>query len=321
MEVILHDEAALEDARAAFTVEVDLAGLRLDEILLAKGVVAHARELRRLVAEGRVRVHGRAVLGGAPRLPAGARVVVLGPAARPELLPERIPLAILHEDPQLLVVDKPAGLPVAPGTGHPAGTLANALRGLGRPLSALEGPLRPGIVHRLDAGTSGAMVIAKSDAAHTRLAALFLAHEVTRRYLALVAGAPAWDATCVAAPLGRRRDGRKAQGIRPAADGGRPALTRLRVALRLGAVTLVEAAPETGRKHQIRVHLAALGHPVVGDSLYGGGDPALRAARALGLRRPALHAVRLALGAPFHVDAVAPVPPDLAAALALSGVR
>jgi 23S rRNA pseudouridine1911/1915/1917 synthase len=195
---------------------------------------------------------------------------------------------------------------VAPGAGHPAGTLANALRGLGIPLSTVEGPLRPGIVHRLDWGTSGALVVAKDDATHLRLGAAFVAHDVRRRYVALVHGDPPWDATSVDALVGPGR--RKAREVRP---DGRPARTRFAVRARFGVAALVEAAPETGRTHQIRVHLAHVGHPLLGDTLYAGTRPRRLWGR-LGVRRPMLHAAELAV---LGRAAVAPWPDDLAAAV------
>jgi 23S rRNA pseudouridine1911/1915/1917 synthase len=183
--------------------------------------------------------------------------------------------------------------------------MANALRGLGRPLSSVEGAHRPGIVHRLDLGTSGALVVAKHDAAHRRLAGLFLAHAVRRRYVALVHGDPTWDDLMVDAPLARRRVGRKAQGVRP---DGRPARTRLRVRSRTpgGTFALVEALPETGRTHQIRAHLAHIGHPIAGDTLYA--PSSLRrswCALGLGRWRPCLHAEHIVVdgrevSAPFQ---------------------
>jgi 23S rRNA pseudouridine1911/1915/1917 synthase len=196
---------------------------------------------------------------------------------------------------------------MTPGRGHPAGTLANALRGLGRPLSSIEGPLRPGIVHRLDAGTSGAIVVCKDDGAHRRLAAEFLARRVSRRYLALVEGTPRWEEIRVDRPLARRPAPRKGFA---ADDAGRPAATRLRCLARAADHALVEAVPETGRSHQIRVQLAWLGHPLLGDTLYGGGDPAARRAARLGLRRPALHAASL-------MGIQAPLAPDFALASGL----
>ncbi len=179
-----------------------------------------------------------------------------------------------------------------------------ALRGLRRPLSGLEGPLRPGIVHRLDRGTSGALIAVKTDEAHRELSRLFLAHAILRRYLAVVAGVPPWEAITVDAPIGRGRPGRKAQAVTP---DGRPARTRFHVLRRLPTLdlALIEALPETGRKHQIRVHLAHLGFPIAGDTLYGGGMPARR---GLPIGRPLLHSAEIT-GPDLH--AVAPLPADL----------
>lgn len=301
---------------------------RLDEAL---GVPA--RVLRELCAAGRVRVigpgerFGRAVLLGRPRLAAGARVVVLDERADPRVLPEEIPLEVLFDDDALLVVNKPAGMPTVAGPRHPAGTLANALRGLGAPderLSGVEGPLRPGIVHRLDLGTSGAIVVARTDAAHLDLAAQLRTRTMHRTYLAIAYGAPSWEATTVESRLGQRRRGRKGQG--PVEPGrGKPAITRLRVLARGETAALVEARPITGRKHQIRAHLAAAGHPVLGDTLYSGASPApRRAGRALGLARPALHALRVELRHPAtgaDLAVTAPLPADMAAAIERAGLR
>jgi 23S rRNA pseudouridine1911/1915/1917 synthase len=221
---------------------------------------------------------------------------------------------VLHADDAVLLVDKPAGMPTCPGIGHLAGTLANALRGLGGGLSGVEGPLRPGIVHRLDAGTSGVLCVARTDDAHRALAAQFLAHTVERRYLALVLGQPSWQEQRVENRLARRHPRRRAFG--PNAD-GRLAITRFRVLDRGVGCALVEARPETGRTHQIRAHLAELGHPIVGDTLYGGAV-ARAAARAFGLARPALHAEWLTIRHPLtdaRVSAQAPLPADFARAL------
>jgi 23S rRNA pseudouridine1911/1915/1917 synthase len=275
---------------------------RLDERL---GVPA--RGLRALVEAGRVRVDGRAILVGRPWVDDAATVEVVPAEHDPALLAERIPLVIRHHTDRVLVVDKPTGMAVTPGRGHPAGTLANALRGLGVPLSACEGPLRPGIVHRLDAGTSGLLVIAKDDVAHRALVGAFAAHAVTRVYDALVVGDPPWNEKIIDAPLGLRRAGRRAQGVRP---DGKPARTRVRVCGRHGTHALVECEPETGRTHQLRVHLAHVGHPVVGDTLYGGGAGAALQARRLGIGRLGLHAGRLAIQvvgvASFDITARAP---------------
>jgi 23S rRNA pseudouridine1911/1915/1917 synthase len=305
VEVLFDDEAHLDDLRLAFGVEVH--GQRLD-VLVAERLGVAVRQVHEFAALGLLRVDGRAVIGGFPRVAAGARVVVLGGRARPALLPERIPLTILDEDEGALFVDKPARMAMTPGAGHPAGTLANALRGLGRPLSSVEGPLRPGIVHRLDWGTSGVVIVAKDDASHRRIAEQFLTHAAERRYLALVHGHPRDDVFTIDAPLARRRLGRKAFAVR---DGGRAAQTTFTVRARLGAdVALVEAVPATGRTHQVRVHLAHAGHPLLGDTVYAGA--ARRPWARLGIRRPALHAASLALlGRAAH----APLPDDLAAAV------
>jgi 23S rRNA pseudouridine1911/1915/1917 synthase len=301
--------------QSGFVVDDASAGERLDA-LLERRIALARRETRRMVSEGRIRVDGRALLRGSPRLGRGSLVEILRPEARPEFLSESIPLLVLLENDDLLLVDKPGGMAVYPGPGHPAGTLANALRGLGRPLSSVEGSWRPGIVHRLDAGTSGVMVVAKTDAMHHRLCCLFREHAVIRRYVALVVGEPAWEERVVDGPLGRRRRGRRAFAVR---GDGRPAETHLRVVGRAAGFALLEATPETGRTHQIRVHLAWLGHAVCGDTLYGGGDRAARQAARLGLRRPALHALSLAIPATGH-GATAALPSDMGTAMAVLGL-
>ncbi|HXF57628.1 MAG TPA: RluA family pseudouridine synthase [Actinomycetota bacterium] len=281
---------------------------RLDQVVARRLGVPRA-EVQRAIEEGRVRVEGRA-REKSFRLAGGERVEVdlRGPG---ELPPDPTPVRVLHEDPYLLVVSKPPGVLTHPTPSRRSGTLVNRLLAMGVPLSSGSEPDRPGIVHRLDAGTSGALVVAKDDRTHELLAGMFRRHEVERRYLALVRGAVAEDRLLVEAPLGR--EGARVR-VRPVT--GREAATEVEVRERLPRATLVEARPHTGRTHQIRVHLAALGHPVLGDRAYGGGgDPAAR----LGLARPFLHAWRLALlhprtGEPVEVED--PLPPDLEAALA-----
>jgi 23S rRNA pseudouridine1911/1915/1917 synthase len=225
------------------------------------------------------------------------------------------PLAVRYEDDRLLVVAKPAGLVVHPGPGHPTGTLVNAL--LGRPgtsLSAGGGAAdRPGIVHRLDKDTSGLLLVAKDDPTHTALARDLAAHRVERRYLALVQGRLPGGTGTVDAPVGRHPRDRKRMGV--VATGGRQAVTHWRVLETFPAVQLVEATLETGRTHQVRVHLASLRHPLVGDRAYGA-DPTL--ATRLGVPRPFLHAWRLAFTHPAtgtRIDLTEPLPPDLQAVL------
>jgi 23S rRNA pseudouridine1911/1915/1917 synthase len=217
---------------------------------------------------------------------------------------------VRFEDRHLLVVAKPPGLITHPTERRRSGTLVNRLLGMEVPLAPAGGPLRPGIVHRLDAGTSGLLVVAKTDAAYDALRETFRRHAAERRYLALVRGSPDHDSFDVEAPLGRRA----ARIVIDRSD-GRAASTSFTVLERLPRTSLLEAAPRTGRTHQIRVHLAGIGHPIVGDRPYGGGgDDATR----LGLLRPFLHAARLTFPHPSTgatVDVQEPLPEDLREAL------
>jgi 23S rRNA pseudouridine1911/1915/1917 synthase len=309
------------------------AGRRLD-LALSELLGVPRAQARRWIDQGCVRV------GGAPARPAHrVREGESLEAEPPEpiaasVAPEPIPLAILHEDADVIVIDKPAGLVVHPAPGHPGGTLVNALLHHCRDLAGIGGVLRPGIVHRLDRGTSGVLVAAKHDAAHLALAAQFRAHTVERLYLALVRGVPGADAGCVDRPIGRHPRDRKRMSVR--SETGRAATTRWRVARRFAraGVSLLEVRPATGRTHQIRVHLAWAGLPIVGDPVYGRGQLGLasgspassfaaRAARGLGLSRPALHASVLGFDHPrtgARLRCEAPPPADLRAALdALGG--
>jgi 23S rRNA pseudouridine1911/1915/1917 synthase len=220
------------------------------------------------------------------------------------------PVPVRLEDEHLLVVAKPAGLVTHPTARRRTGTLVNRLLGMDVRLSSVNGPLRPGIVHRLDAGTSGLMLVAKDDPTHEALARAFAAHAIDRRYLALVRGAVEHDAFAVDAPLGRR-----AARIRIDAGEGRVARTGFGVRDRFPRATLLEAIPRTGRTHQIRVHLAAIGHPILGDRSYGGAGAD---AAALDLRRPFLHSWRIAFDHPVtgeRIELEEPIPEDLEHAL------
>jgi 23S rRNA pseudouridine1911/1915/1917 synthase len=283
---------------------------RLDAVV-ARLVGAPRADVQRAIVAGAVLVDGEP-RPKSFRLAGGERLTVDLPADEP-LAPEGPRIPIRYEDQHLAVVAKPAGLVTHPTAGRRSGTLVNSLLGMGVPLAPAGGPLRPGIVHRLDAGTSGLLVIAKTDEAFEALRERFRLHEVGRRYLALVRGRVANDTFAVEAPLGRR-----AARIVVDATEGRRAETRFEVLERFAAATLLEATPRTGRTHQIRVHLAAAGHPILGDRAYGGaGDDA----RRLGLKRPFLHAWRLRLEHPVTGETVRveePIPEDLRRALAIA---
>ncbi|HXY73597.1 MAG TPA: RluA family pseudouridine synthase [Actinomycetota bacterium] len=279
---------------------------RLD-VEVARALDVPRAEAQRAIDEGRVLVEGRA-RPKSFRL-AGGETVEASVRAAGDLPVEHDPVVVRYEDDHLMVVAKPAGLPVHPTAARRDGTLVNRLLGMGVPLSSGGDPDRPGIVHRLDAGTSGLMVVAKDDATHETLSAMFRRHDVDRRYLALVRGRIA-DHVLIDAPLERR-------GARVVARQatGRGAATEVGVRERFERATLVEARPRTGRTHQIRVHLSSAGHPIIGDRRYGGGGGD---ADRLGLTRPFLHSWRVAFDHPVtgeRVEVDEPLPPDLQRAL------
>jgi 23S rRNA pseudouridine1911/1915/1917 synthase len=281
---------------------------RLDSVVARRLRIPRA-EAQRAIEQGGVRVEGTQ-RDRSFRLSGGERIEVdLAPARA--VPPERIPVEVRFADEHLLVVVKPAGVPTHPTENRRTGTLVNRLLAMGGPLSAQAGPLRPGIVHRLDAGTSGLMLVARDEATHTTLAAMLRRHEVDRRYLALVRGAVANDRFIIDAALGRR-----GARVRVQAVAGRAATTAIEVRERFPEATLVEAAPRTGRTHQIRVHLAAVDHPILGDRRYGGGGDD---AKRLGLERPFLHSWRIGFDHPVtgaRIELEEPLPPVLEDALA-----
>ncbi|WP_281823886.1 RluA family pseudouridine synthase [Jannaschia rubra] len=324
----------------SFVIAVDPPS-RLDKAI-ARDVPVEAHlsrsRLARLIADGAVTVNG-AVAGARDRVDWGDRVAIVVPIPDdPETRPEDIPLSVLHEDADLIVVDKPAGMVVHPAPGSPGGTLVNALlHHFGGALSGVGGERRPGIVHRIDKDTSGLLVVAKSDAAHHGLAAQFEAHSAERRYLAVVHGVPdagdprlrgtrgiSWEQAeilKITTRLARHRTDRQKQAV--TWDGGRHAVTRARVMQGFGAAALLECWLETGRTHQIRVHMAHAGHALVGDPTYGGGRRLPRghpgADAVVAFPRQALHARTLGFVHPVTGDDMrfaSPVPDDMERLLA-----
>jgi 23S rRNA pseudouridine1911/1915/1917 synthase len=288
-------------------VPAEAAGARLDRFLSSLDDVGSRASAERLLAEKRVRVNG-AAKPKSHRLVAGDRLEVDLPPGRPsELVPEEIDLRIAFEDEHLLVVDKPAGIVVHPSAGHTSGTLVHGL--LGHSVAGGEKAERPGIVHRLDRDTSGLLVVARSDEAHRRLQRLLRRRELVREYTALVRGRPRSRRGRIEAPVGRDR--RDPTRISLDTETPRDAVTNFELVEMLPRHTLLRVSLETGRTHQIRVHLAAIDLPVAGDPVYGvEGD--------LGLERQFLHASRLAFPHPFTGESVkceSELPPDLRAAL------
>jgi 23S rRNA pseudouridine1911/1915/1917 synthase len=307
----LREHAPLDSLH--FTASEAEAGERVDIVLSSRAGLTRSG-VKRWIDADRVTVNGKP-RRASHRLALGDRVEAtpLEPVA-PSLEPEAIPLVVLHEDEDLIVIDKPAGMVVHPAPGHASGTLVNALLHHCGDLAGIGGVLRPGIVHRLDRGTSGVMVAAKNDAAHQALSSQFHDHSIDRSYQAFVRGVPSAETGEVDKAIDRHPRDRKRMSVqlRPGRT-GRAALTRWVVVERFGASSrsLLRIQPQTGRTHQIRVHLAAIGLPIVGDPVYG----RLRAqGRAPSLSRPALHAAVLGFSHPRGGERwrfEAPLPPDL----------
>ncbi len=301
-----------------FEIGPDHEGLRLDKFL-ANELPNHSRaQVQRLIDDGRVSMPRVATPKANTAVRPGDVVTVQVPAPAPSTLePEDLPLPILHDDADVVVVNKPAGLVVHPGAGHPTGTLVHALLHHVQDLSGIGGETRPGIVHRLDKGTSGVMVVAKSDTAHQELARQFHDREVEKEYVALVWGT-VHNRKRIDLPIGR--DPVHREKISTRARRARAAVTRVTWAKALPGLTLIRVAIATGRTHQIRVHLSAIGHPIVGDALYGGVHKRVandvRAVQRL--TRPFLHAERLAFTHPRTGERLtfeAPLPEDLESVL------
>ena len=301
-------------------VSEDESGLRLDHFLTIKEETLSRSFIQKLIKEKNITVNGNPSKPSY-RLRDNDRVDVIVPEPKPyHAQPEEIPLNVLYEDDALIVINKPAGMVTHCAVGHYSGTLVNAILAYCTDLSGIGGVQRPGIVHRLDKDTSGVLVVAKTDFAHQSLAVQFEEHQVKKIYLALICGIPAQDNGTIMAPIGRSTRNRKKMAVTNIRS--REAITHFKVIERYDSFSFVEAMPETGRTHQIRVHFAHIGHPVVGDQVYGGGhkratreanSPKLKQIIA-GLNRQALHAHLLGFAHPSteeYVEFIAPIPEDI----------
>jgi 23S rRNA pseudouridine1911/1915/1917 synthase len=292
---------------------VDAGGARqrLDRYLAARGQWGSRSHVQQLIADGRVRLDGRSAKAGALLRPGQTiEIEVVAPAAPAGVEAEAIPLEVLYEDHWLLVLNKPPGMVVHPALGHRHGTLVSALLHHWRGTPPGLDPLRPGIVHRLDKDTSGVLVVAKDLDTLADLGAQFRKREVEKQYVACVWGRVRQPSGIVSQPIGRNPVHRKRMAVRA---GGRAAVTRFEVVERFDDVTFVRLYPQTGRTHQIRVHLAALGHPIVGDAVYG---RARRHDARAQISRQALHAEQIGFRHPhtgMRVRFVAPLAADLRA--------
>lgn len=303
------DDAEMLEAR------IDAPGVRLDKALAAAFPSLSRARLQALLAEGAVTRDGQPISSGSAKAQAGLYAVILPPVAPATPLPEAIPLTVLYEDADLIVIDKAPGMAAHPAPGCETGTLVNALLAhCGDSLSGIGGVARPGIVHRLDKDTSGVMVAAKTDRAHQGLSALFATHDIERTYIALTRGAPTPEKGRIQTLIGRSPHDRKKMAVLKV--GGREAVTDYVVQKTFGQPAKASGAPmaarvactlHTGRTHQIRVHMASKGSPLLGDPVYGSGSPAapVRVAVAeAGLTRQALHAAVLGFVHPVTGEAL-----------------
>jgi len=290
-----------------FNLQVEESNDRLDRYLSQELSDLSRSRIQQLIEQGNVQLNGKICTSKKLNVKVGDRVTLEIPEAQPlELQAEDIPLDILYEDDQLLILNKPAGLVVHPAPGHPDGTLVNALLAHCPNLPGIGGVQRPGIVHRLDKDTTGAIAIAKTDIAYQSLQAQLQAKTARREYLGVVYGAPKAESGIIDLPIGRHPQDRKKMAIITVEQGGRSAVTHWQVLERLGNYTLIHFQLETGRTHQIRVHSAKIGHPIVGDPVYSSGH-------SVGVNLPgqALHAWRLKLQHPISgefIEVTAPPP-------------
>ena len=318
-----------EDETIQIVISPEASGDRLDRVLAAHLPDLSRARLQALMGQGALCLDGKVVSDVSAKAKAGTYVLVMPAPLAALPAPEDLTLVVLFEDAHLIVIDKPAGMAAHPASGTPSGTLVNALlHHCAGSLSGIGGVARPGIVHRLDKDTSGVMVAAKSDAAHAGLSALFAAHDIDRVYTALVRGLPEPQAGLIVTQIGRSPTDRKKMAVLK--SGGREAITRYTVEQTFGPETKPYAARiscrlETGRTHQIRVHMAHKGTPCLADSVYGGGPPALAVREAIleaGLSRQALHASVLGFIHPITGEKLrfeTQLPPDMAGLAARLG--
>lgn len=304
-----------DDDATVLEASIETAGVRLDKALAEVFPELSRARLQALLAEGAVTFEGQPVSGGSSKARPGLYAITLPPVAPADPQPEAIPLTVLYEDAELIVIDKPAGMAAHPAPGSETGTLVNALLAhCGDSLSGIGGVARPGIVHRLDKDTSGVMVAAKTDRAHAGLSALFATHDIERTYIALTRGAPSPERGRIETLIGRSSSDRKKMAVLK--SGGRNAITDYVVQRTFGEPARAGGAPlaarvactlHTGRTHQIRVHLASKGAPILGDPVYGSGSPATQVRAAIseaGLTRQALHAAVLGFVHPVTGEAL-----------------
>ncbi len=291
----------------SISLEVEKNSSRLDSYLSQEIPDLSRSRIQQLIEQGNVQLNGEVCKSKKVTIKQGDFIVLEIPQPEPlDLQPEDIPLDILYEDEQILILNKPAGLVVHPAPGHPNGTLVNALLAHCPNLPGIGGVQRPGIVHRLDKDTTGAIAIAKTEVAHHSLQAQLKAKTARREYLGVVYGTTKQANGTINLPIGRHPKERKKMAVVAVENGGREAVTHWQIKERLGNYTLMHFQLETGRTHQIRVHSAEIGHPIVGDSVYSSG-------RSVGVNLPgqALHAWKLQLQHPVKhelVEVVAPLP-------------
>jgi 23S rRNA pseudouridine1911/1915/1917 synthase len=287
--------------------QVEEKGERIDRYLSQYLPDLSRSRIQQLIEQGQVQVNDKVCTSKKTTVQSGDRISLTIPDARPlDLQPEAIPLDILYEDNSLIIINKSAGLVVHPAAGHESGTLVNALLAHCPDLAGIGGVQRPGIVHRLDKDTTGAIAIAKTDFAHQHLQAQLKAKTARRQYLGVVYGSPSTDSGTIDQPIGRHPIDRKKMAVVPIEKGGRSSVTQWQVRERLSNYTLMHFQLETGRTHQIRVHSAYIGHPIVGDPVYSSG-------RSVGVNLPgqALHAWKLTLQHPVSgelIEVTAPLP-------------